>query len=353
MQSEYKVLGIMSGTSLDGLDLAICNFTFKNNGWSFTIDRAETIAYSENWKEQLLGAPYLSALEFIRLHNSYGELIGNEVNSFLNGEKVDLISSHGHTIYHQIENKLTFQVGSGASIAAKTGITTVSDFRTLDVALGGHGAPLVPIGDQLLFPDYSCCINLGGIANLSFARDNQRIAYDICPLNMALNKICLEELGREYDSNGDFARSGNINRNLLIDLQSLEYFKQEAPKSLAREWFQDEFIPILNKFNLSSKDKLRTLVEFMAIEIANNTTGHFNGGILLSGGGALNRFLVERINDLSHAEVIVPKKEIVEFKEALIFAFLGVLRIREEFNCLKSVTGAKHNNVGGIVHLIK
>jgi anhydro-N-acetylmuramic acid kinase len=341
----------MSGTSLDGLDLVACRFTFDNM-WNFEILKANTISYSHKWVNKLSLASELNALDFALLHNEFGKFIGKQITEFCADlpERPTLISSHGHTIFHQPGQKLTIQIGSGASIAASTGIPTACDFRTLDVALGGQGAPLVPIGDELLFGEYEFCLNLGGIANVSFREDSERKAFDICPANMAFNHFT-KEMGYEYDLNGSMGRSGTVQSELLNLLNSLEFYQQKGPKSLGREWFEIDFLPLIYSFQLAPEDILRTLYEHVSDQLVNTVDQYLKGQILITGGGANNVFLIELFSEKTKHKTIVPSAQIINFKEALIFAFLGVLRFRNEVNCLKSVTGANHNHSGGIIYL--
>ena len=353
-KEKYYVLGIMSGTSLDGLDLALCYFEKVKSNWKFDIIDAKTIPYNLYWKETLSKAHILKTLDFFKLHNNYGIFIGEEINSFLKtGDyHVNFIASHGHTIFHQPAERLTFQLGSGASVAATTKITTISDFRTLDVALGGNGAPLVPMGDEWLFGEYYFCLNLGGFANISFKENKVRKAYDICPVNIIINYLAAK-LGAELDRDGIMGRNGKVNQDLLEELNNLKFYKQKPPKSLGREWFEFEFLAVLNKMEIAETDKLRTVYEHIAIQIYNSVIENEGNSLFITGGGAHNLFLIELIKKyLRNINIIIPDKKIVDYKEALIFAFLGVLRIRNEHNCLASVTGASANSAGGIINKI-
>lgn len=350
MQS-YVSIGIMSGTSLDGLDLVACRFTFDQS-WHYEIIKAVTVPYSHKWIAKLSTATELNALDFAFLNNDFGKFIGKQVAEFCADlpQKPDLVSSHGHTVFHQPQNKLTVQIGSGASIAAYSGLRTACDFRTLDVALKGQGAPLVPIGDELLFGDYDFCLNLGGIANVSFREDGERRAFDICPANMAFNQF-IKELGYEYDLDGNFGRTGQVQEELLRLLNDLEFYQHKGPKSLGREWFEEEFLPLINSFQLLQVDALRTLYEHVSDQLSLAVEHYPKGRMLITGGGAHNVFLIELFSEKTKHKTIVPSSQIIDFKEAIIFAFLGVLRLREEPNCLKSVTGADHSHSGGVIYL--
>jgi len=350
----YKVLGLMSGTSLDGLDIAYCIFNYNGQKWLFEMDKTITIKYSEEWIHKLSNADQLNAYEFVSLNNEYGYFLGEETKKFIEKHQiqVDFIASHGHTVFHQPSNKITFQLGSAECIAAASEQNVISDFRTLDVAFGGQGAPLVPIGDSLLFADYDYCINLGGFANISYQFKNERVAYDICPVNIVLN-IFAQELGFPFDDKGKMSEQGTVNQCLLNELENIEYYQRNFPKSLGKEWLLKEFLPILKKYNISINDKLRTVSEHIVCQILNATKTSNNLKILFTGGGTYNDFIVRQVIDKSSNTIIIPQCNIIDFKEALIFAFLGVLRYRGEVNCLKSVTGAINNNIGGKLTLVK
>ncbi len=348
---SYLSIGCMSGTSLDGLDLAACRFSFDSS-WSFEIVKAVTIPYSHKWVNKLATATSMNALDLALLNNEYGKFIGKSVADFCSDipEKPDLVSSHGHTIFHQPKERLTLQIGNGASIAAYSGLPTACDFRSLDVALKGQGAPLVPIGDELLFGEYEFCLNLGGIANVSFSEDDERKAFDICPVNMAFNHF-IKKLGYEYDLDGNLGRAGNIQDELLLLLNDLEFYQQNGPKSLGREWFENQFLPLIYSFQLTPEDILRTLYEHVSDQISRAVDQYPKGQILITGGGAHNVFLIELFSEKTKHKTIVPSEQIIDFKEAVIFAFLGILRLRNEVNCLKSVTGSHHDHSGGVIYI--
>ena len=348
----------MSGTSLDGVDIAYCDFNLDlKNKWKYNILAAQTFEYSEEWLNKIRNADKLDALQFIQLHNDYGHFLGKLVNDFIKTQfTIDFIASHGHTIFHQPDKGITFQIGNGANIAAKTGLTVICDFRTTDVALGGLGAPMVPIGDRLLFSEYDYCLNLGGFANISFDANGKRTGFDICPVNIILNKLA-NEFGLPYDDRGQLASKGAFNNDLLNDLNYLFNIHNSTFKiSLSKEWLDSHFIPVINKYEISIQDKLRSITEFISIQIAesfNLQTSNFQlptKKVLVTGGGAYNDFLIQCLRKKTNAEIIIPDKFTIEFKEALIFAFLGVLRLRNEVNCLSSVTGASRDNTGGAIY---
>ncbi|MEE4196233.1 MAG: anhydro-N-acetylmuramic acid kinase [Bacteroidales bacterium] len=351
MQRIYA-LGVMSGTSLDGLDLALCEYKFTHQ-WKFNIIQANTVPYSNFWKDQLKNAENASGLELTRLHKNYGRLIGTEIKQFLSSLKIkpDIIASHGHTVFHQPAQGVTLQIGDGAEIAATTGITTVSDFRSLDVALGGQGAPLVPMGDELFFSDYDYCLNIGGFANISTQENDQRIAFDICPANILLN-LFAHEMDKPFDQDGALGRRGKTDQQLLRQLNALEFYDLPHPKSLGKEWLDDIVLPIIKKSSLPVMDKLSTLCEHIADQITRTIASDPSKKTFVTGGGAYNTYLIERIRSKTKTSIIIPSKEIIEYKEAIIFGILGILRINHQDNCLSTVTGAKRNSSSGVIHII-
>lgn len=342
----------MSGTSLDGIDLAWCDFTQNEDGrWHYAVRKAETFPYDNATRDALAHASDLTALEYCNLNNSLGEIIANHVVSFIgNNTRPDFIASHGHTVFHQPSLGLTTQIGSGAVIAARTGITTVNDFRVVDVALHGQGAPLVPIGDELLFGEYDACLNLGGFSNISFHEHNLRIAFDISPCNMALNFVA-RALGLDYDNGGNIAQSGQSIPQLRHALDQIEYYQHEYPKSLGKEWFETIMQPILLQYMHTPKNTLRTLSEHIAFQITRCIPTSVTK-MLVTGGGALNHFLIQQIREQWNGQVCIPNTETILFKEAIIFAFLGLLRLQGTANTLSSVTGAKLNSCGGCIWTI-
>ncbi len=348
---KYRAVGVMSGTSLDGLDIVLCHFIENNNQWSFQVVKAATFEYTQEWKEKLSRAQDLSALQFVELHHQYGAYIGKKVKLFLGDDySADFIASHGHTVFHMPERDITFQIGCGAYIAANSGLNAVSDFRILDIAFGGQGAPLVPVGDVMLFHHYDGCINLGGFANISFQNEGEVMAYDICPVNFILNEYIQKINGDAFDKWGETGRKGHVVKPLLEALNELSFYHQSGPKSLAREWVEQVFNPVLEKYGeLSDLDVLHTCYHHFAIQVAAIINKNNLRNVLVTGGGAFNTFLIELISEKSKGTIVVPDKQIVDFKEAIVFAFLGVLRMENHPNCLRSVTGAKKDNIGGSV----
>ena len=356
MNTIYKVLCLMSGTSLDGLDIAYCHIwqTAKNN-WDFKILKAETIPYSPTWKLNLKNAILLSEEEHSSLDKTYGKWLGEQAQSFIykNNLAVDFIASHGHTSHHRPEDGYTFQLGNGQELADVTEQKVVCDFRTLDVQLGGQGAPLVPIGDELLFNKYDFCLNLGGISNISFKKNSKRIAYDIGLANMPLNYIT-QKIDLEYDKGGVLAASGKIDKELYTQLDKLKYYMLPYPKSTGYEWFTKEVIPLIKKSNSTIEDLLFTFIHHNCSKIAVAVNEHIekeNSEILVSGGGALNDFFIatlcEKLNPF--AKVIIPSKQLINFKEALVFGLMGVLKLSNKTNVLSSVTGALKDSCSGII----
>lgn len=343
----------MSGTSLDGLDLVLCRFFYsQKETWNYQIVKADTIPYNNEMKNLLVSLPELSALDYFYAQRDFSTWVGSQINHFLINEKEKpiLIASHGHTVFHQPEEALTVQMGSGAVIAAHTGITTVADFRTTDVALGGQGAPLVPIGDKLLFANYDACLNLGGISNISFNLDDDRVAFDISLCNIALNYLA-NHCQLPYDKDGEMARSGGLNEELLLKMNSFSYFNQPYPKSLGREWFESNFKPILDESSLSIPDLMRTVTEHIAQQIAKVIPKNTQS-ILVTGGGAKNIFLIDLLKNYTKTNVIIPDEYTISYKEAIIFAFLGLLRIQNKNNVLKEVTGARKCSCSGAVYMM-
>ena len=345
--NHYSVIGVMSGTSLDGLDLVKCVF-FKKSRWHYKIEKGTTIKYSKKWSN-ILKTLHKKPLQKIQETNiSYGSLIGKEINKFVRKNKfnVDFISSHGHTIFHQPKEKYTLQIGDGKTIANTTKLLTVSNFRELDVKLNGQGAPLVPIGDLHLFSRYKYCLNLGGFANISIKELSYIKAFDICPANIILNHLA-HKLGFDYDKDGGLGKQGKCNTNLLDKLNKIEFYNQKTPKSLSREWLEDNILNIIELTKINIKDLLATFYEHIGCQIGRILK---DNSVLISGGGAYNKYLCEKIKKYAKSEMIIAQKDIIDYKEAMIFGFLGVLKLRNETNCLKDVTGALKDNCGGDIY---
>ncbi|MEZ4858291.1 MAG: anhydro-N-acetylmuramic acid kinase [Flavobacteriaceae bacterium] len=347
-KSNYRVLGVMSGTSLDGIDLALCNFHIsENNEWNFTIEVAETLSYPSEWQTILREAVHYSKGRLQALNEDYTQYLSKVISTFIKKNSIvtlDAVCSHGHTILHQPNKGITLQIGNLPHLAKIIQQSVVCDFRAQDVALGGQGAPLVPIGDRLLFSEYNYCLNLGGFANVSFEKEENRMAYDICPVNIVMNHFA-EKLGAPFDKNGTFAESGTLNIALLNQLNGLSFYFEKPPKSLGLEWVQQHVFPLLDASKDTSENILRTFVEHVAIQLSNQFEE--NTSVLITGGGAYNSFLLNRLKAQKSLNVFIPDSQIIEFKEALVFGLLGVLKLRGENNCLASVTGASKDHSGG------
>ena len=355
--STYKVLGLMSGTSLDGLDIAYCHISEENGKWDFSIKNTKEIDYSDHMREYLKNAIHLSEEDHQQLHKDYGIWLGQQSKLFINelGEEVDFIASHGHTSHHRPEDGVTFQLGDGQLLANASVKQVICDFRSKDVSLKGQGAPLVPIGDKLLFQEYDFCLNLGGISNISFEKGGKRIAYDIGLANMPLNYIT-SKMGLAFDEGGKLARSGKLDHSLLRKLNSLAYYGLSYPKSTGYEWFTSEIIPLIEAAKISNADLLHTFIHHNCEQIAFTALKHKNNGkskskLLATGGGTLNQFFMDTLQNKlgSNVEVVLPNKTLIAYKEALVFALMGVLRLEGKTNVLKSVTGATSDSCSGEV----
>lgn len=351
--NEFIVLGLMSGTSLDGVDLALCKFTEESAWMHYQLLDAKTVSYPYYLREKLDDALNLSAKDLQLLDQELGTFYAEQILAFMARQQAPplLIASHGHTVLHQPDKRITMQIGDGRVIASKTGITVINDFRRQDVAKGGQGAPLVPIGDRDLFGDYQFCLNLGGIANVSFDKDGKRTACDISPCNMALNTIA-SWIDIEYDRNGVLASRGTVQQKLLDRLNDMAYYRKPAPKSLGKEWFLRHFLPEIRQTEITIEDLLCTVNEHIADQVSGFVNSYHKPGdrMLITGGGAYNKFLVSRIKNKCRAELFIPDEKIIDFKEAIVFAYLGLLRFQEKNNVLASVTGAHSDTSAGIIN---
>jgi anhydro-N-acetylmuramic acid kinase len=357
-KNNYNVIGVMSGTSLDGIDLSHIKFHLNDSKWTFEILESETIGYSQSWINQLKSAVDYSETELEKLNQEYTKLLATIISTFIEKHKIenlDAVCSHGHTILHQPQNGFTLQIGNLPEIATLIHQTVVCDFRVQDVKLGGQGAPLVPIGDRILFSEYDYCLNLGGFSNVSFEQNEERIAFDISPVNTVLN-FYANQLGLDYDEKGKISKTGIVNEKLLNELNALDFYQQKFPKSLGFEFVKEIVLPIIEKYEIPIEDKLRTFTEHLALQTALaldcfETRNDEKCRVLITGGGAYNDFIIDRIQFyLPEMEIIIPSAKILEFKEALIFALLGVLKLRDEINVLSSVTGAKSDHSSGEIY---
>lgn len=345
MKTNYFVLGAMAGSSMDGLDLVLATFR-QGTTWSYTIHKTQTVPYPSSLIAQLSEAPRLPSSAQHELDRAFGEWMAHQICAFVKDETPELLAIHGHTVVHQPEKKISWQLGDGATIASIVGVPTVTSFRTLDVQKGGQGAPLVPMGDFDLFTSYDACLNLGGIANISVKKSKK--AWDICPCNQVLNHYA-GKLGRSFDDQGMMAREGTIDVPFLEALQQKAFFDCPPPKSLPNQFFTATQLDVV-----SPKVGLRTYTAFFAQQIAKDLRGVRPGRLLITGGGAFNRFLVAEIaTHLPKWKTEVPSASLISFKEALIFAYLGLKKWRGEINVLCSVTGARTDSSSGALHIPK
>ncbi|QDH78665.1 anhydro-N-acetylmuramic acid kinase [Echinicola soli] len=351
----YEAIGLMSGTSGDGLDIAHCSFQ-QNDRWDFKILKAETIPFPGTLAHRLLRSHLLSGEQLSMLDVDFGAWMGEQVSGFCQKHQLKpaIVCSHGHTVFHQPHLKMTKQIGSGWSLREKAGLPVINDFRSLDVALDGQGAPLAPVGDHYLFPEYDGCLNLGGIANISMIHQGQRMAFDVSPFNLLLNEVAAKK-GLMYDDQGMLAAAGIINTAFLNQLNAIDFYTHTGAKSLGREEIESIFLPLLNQQNDTVENILATLVAHYTEQISRVVQQLFpltKHKLLVTGGGAYNAFFIGQLQNKlgNQTEVIVPDRSIVEFKEALIFAFLGVLRLKNEVNTFASVTGASKDSCGGVFY---
>jgi anhydro-N-acetylmuramic acid kinase len=354
--SNYEIIGLMSGTSMDGLDIAHVRFDFNaDSNDSFELLNTDTVPIPDELLQKLMDAPNYSVTQLLMLDKEFGRFLADSVIKFIDQKKIvknsiNAIASHGQTILHQPNNGFTLQIGCGSTLSYLTDINVINDFRTKDIVAGGQGAPLVPIGDFGLFSDLAeGFLNIGGFANVSFKKDNSIVAYDICPGNLPLNKLAHAK-NLAYDKNGELAKSGEINFFLLDLLNSLDYYLLDGPKSLGTEWIEEFYYPLL-KFDKEIENNLRTVVEHTAIQISTVLNSAHLNSVLVTGGGAKNGFLIERIQHYFNGELILPEQKIIDFKEAIVFAYLGALYLDKRPNALSSVTGAQKNTIGGVFHL--
>ncbi len=348
---NYNVVGIMSGTSLDGIDLAHTTLTHDGNSYNFKLHECETVKYPREWCKRLATAVNLDDEGLARLDREYTEFLGGVIAGFLkkHGLKPDAVCSHGHTVRHTPDQGITMQIGNLPKLVDYTGCPVVCDFRKADVELGGQGAPLVPMGDRILFPEYEYCLNLGGFSNISYEKNGERIAFDISPVNTVLNHYA-NMLSLDYDDRGEIASRGYIHVDLLQKLDELQFYSVPYPKSLGAEFVRDEVLPMIEQFDIPIEDILRTFTEHATHQVS-RFLDNCKGKMLVTGGGAYNDFLIQRLtNLLPGIDIVIPDKKIVEFKEALVFALLGVLRLRGEINVLASVTGASKDHSSGVVY---
>lgn len=349
----YKLIGLMSGTSLDGLDICLVAFYWKDEKWSFDLQKTEAIAYSETMLAQLKQSHLLSGLDLYKLDKQIGTFYAEAVNQFIDKNKIDrttidAIASHGQTVFHQPEIGLTVQIGCGQTLHVETGLPVINDFRKLDVLHGGQGAPLVPIGDLHLFSAFAdTFLNIGGFANISKIDGDHVTAFDVCPANICINHYT-RQLGSEFDNDGAIARDSKFNQELFDQLNNLKLYQEDQPASLGLEWVEKEIFPLVDSLEVSLEVKISTATEHAAYQIARRLNKLSAEKVYVTGGGAKNSYLMERVQHYLNGKVVLPSYEIIDFKEALIFAFLGALNLAEQPNCLPSVTGARKAVIGGV-----
>lgn len=355
----------MSGSSLDGVDLAYCEFSVQAGQYTFELLQSENIPFTEQWTRRLANLPTQSGLIFFKTNVYFGHYLGDMVNAFIKkyGLNPDFIASHGHTIFHEPAQQITAQIGDGGAIAAKTGHTVICDFRTLDIAIGGQGTPIAPAADRFLFGDFDFYLNIGGIANVTCNADGRYVAFDIGPANQVFNALA-NTIDLPYDKDGELARGGVVNEEILMYLAEFDYFEADYPKSLGNPWIRQHILPIYMGVDVPLADKLRTAVEHLAFQTAfsveqilfTEDIDKERYTLLATGGGVLNRFLMEEIQKklaLLNIKVVIPSKEIIDYKEAILMGLMGVLRMEGQNNCFSSVTGADRDTIGGAVYLGK
>lgn len=351
----YEIIGLMSGTSMDGLDVAHVLFEKDQEGkYQYKLLGTQQFEFTSEIQDRLIQLNQLSSSSLFQLDVELGRFYAHCVNHFIiersiDRTKINAIASHGQTIFHQPDKGYTVQIGNGETLAALTQIPVINDFRTKDIIFGGQGAPLVPIGDFDLFSkEAESFLNIGGFCNISFKMNGEIIAFDVCPGNLPINKLA-QVKGLSFDKNGDLARTGELSFFLLDLLNELPFYEKTNPKSLGTEWLEEEFYPKL-KFDKDIESNLRTVVEHIAVQIASTLKNNAISSVLISGGGAKNKFLIERIAHYYEGQLIIPDEEIIDFKEAIIFAYLGLLFLEGKPNNVPSVTGASKNVCGGVLH---
>jgi anhydro-N-acetylmuramic acid kinase len=348
---NYNVIGVMSGTSLDGIDLAQLSFSLSAGKWTYAIGATATVPYTSAWIDQLKMAVDFTPAQLTKLNTDYTQLLGTTIFDFIAQNQlshIDAVCSHGHTILHQPQNGFTLQIGNLPELAEYCQQKVVCDFRVQDVQLGGQGAPLVPIGDRYLFADYNYCLNLGGFSNISYEQNGQRLAFDISAVNTVLNFYAAQQ-GWNYDDRGSFAQSGTLHGPLFEALNALPYYQLLPPKSLGFEYVKTTLLPLIDSFAIDTASKMHSFTEHVAFQIAQALPIQ-SGSLLVTGGGAYNDFLIQRMKQhLPQVQIEIPSQKTIEYKEALIFGLLGVLRLRNEINVLHSVTGASNDHCAGKV----
>jgi anhydro-N-acetylmuramic acid kinase len=353
---SYKIIGLMSGTSLDGLDICFVKFSLASDNWEYEILNSKTVNYPDLLLEKLKIATKLSGLDLFLLDKEIGIFYGESINDFISKNNIsktdiDAIASHGQTIFHQPEIGFTCQIGCGETIAVETGINTINDFRKKDVLNRGQGAPLVPIGDKLLFSKHAdAFLNIGGFANFSKINDDGSVtAFDICPANIVINHFA-RALGLDYDKDGLIASQNAVNHSLFQKLNEIQTYSEKQPTSLGVEWTEKELFSLIISSDSLCESSISTVTEHAAFQISRRLQENNCKSVFVTGGGAKNKYLISRIRYYFNGEIVIPDEKIIDFKEALIFAFLGVLFLEDIPNCIPSVTGASRAVVGGVMH---
>jgi anhydro-N-acetylmuramic acid kinase len=352
---EYRIIGLMSGTSLDGLDVADVSFFRTEGRWKFDLHHAKTYDYSKEMRAKIAQAPRYSALDMSLFSVELSRYYGEKVNAFITENNIqrntiDAIASHGQTIFHQPEKSMTLQIGNTPHLTAITGLKSVVDFRTEDVAYGGNGAPLIPVADYYLFRDLADgFLNIGGFSNLSFQDNGEVRSFDVSPANIVINHLVNERRGLLMDKDGEIARKGKLDHVLFDRLEELDFYRENGPKSLGWEWVESEVLPLFDA-TAPLEDQLNTYVHHISKQIGDSLNRKNLGVVLVTGGGAHNRFLMETLHGRFKGKLVLPENGIINFKEAIGFAFLGLLRCLGEVNVFKSVTGAQKDTCSGVVY---
>lgn len=365
MNKELHIIGLMSGSSLDGLDMAYCKYNYENvDGqihlveWS--IKQAETAIIPLELKYQLSNANKFDLKKLQILDVLFGQFIGNELKAFMHKHQltsIDFIASHGHTIFHRPEEGFSLQIGNGETIAAITKLPVINHFRNKDIAQGGQGAPVAPIADRFLFNGYDFYLNLGGIANISYHKNDTWYAYDISGANQILNALA-HQLHSSFDDKGKEARSGQKIDALFHQLNKHSYIEKTPPKSLDNQFVFQEFTQCVLEHEGNTFDKLNTVCHHIAYQIskaiANAELEKPERSMFCTGGGVFNVFLMELIEDYCNQNmqvaIDIPKAEIINYKEAALMALMGLLHQENIPNVMASVTGAKQDTINGELH---
>lgn len=355
MKKIYEGIGVMTGTSLDAIDLAYCRFEEQNDSYVWVCLLAESIEIEARWRDRLMALPQQTAEIYAKTHVYLAHYLGKNIANFIHKHQLrpQFVAVHGQTIFHQPHKNFTAQIGDGETLVSYLQCPLVCNFRNKDVALGGEGAPLVPLGEKYLFPDTRLFLNLGGFANVSYGQQ----AFDIAPCNLVLNALLRAfNPDADYDRGGQIARAGKLLPELLAALNALPYYRQKAPKSLGSEWVEQQLFPIFAAYKPELADGLHTFCEHLAQQTAASVEqlGVQHEQLLITGGGRHHDYLMERLGhhlEPLHISIAETSDELVDFKEAIIFAFLGLRALTGKPNTLKSVTGARQDAVCGSVHL--